>query len=624
MNDQPESDGAAPAPTQASNRAGESKTLLPEQLTSILEDHKVWRSSKGAEGAAAAFFDCDLRGHELQDAQLAGANLQRANLEQVALQDSDLSEAVLMHANLASANLQGANCRATQFQQANLRNADLRDAALPSAIFFGADLTDANLQGTDLRKARFANAELSACDLRDSDLRDADLSEVTGLQSQQLAGSNLSGADLPPEIASFEALDHVAEISRHARTVFLGVIGGCVYSWLTISTTSDAMLIVNAASTPLPIIQTHVPITGFYWAAPMILLALFLYLHIYLLRMWDGLGSLPAVFPDGRRLDQKAYPWLMTGLVSASVPLLRQARPSLWWLQWGLAILAAWILVPFTLLAFWLRYLPKHDWVGAALLVALLLAVVWASFRLYRLAVAALAHRGGSIQGSARRVEVMAVGLAALVTLLVSYAALWGSQPLTILGYRFYAEFRGADLSTKPDGWSREAELFLSNLKARPGTTVDVSSEMWQIRAAPFSGYNLRHADASDAMLAKADLHHADLQGANLKGAMLWRAELSKANLTAADLSGAMLSNADLLGSNLSGANLQDAAFFRADLQNADLTGADLRGTWLSEARLKGADLRLARNLTQKQLERACGDSETRLPPGLTIKLCKR
>jgi uncharacterized protein YjbI with pentapeptide repeats len=46
-----------------------------------------------------------------------------------------------------------------------------------------------------------------------------------------------------------------------------------------------------------------------------------------------------------------------------------------------------------------------------------------------------------------------------------------------------------------------------------------------------------------------------------------------------------------------------------------NLTNADLTGAYLSRANLSRA-----RNLTQAQLNAACGDTNTKLPEGLTIK----
>ena len=63
------------------------------------------------------------------------------------------------------------------------------------------------------------------------------------------------------------------------------------------------------------------------------------------------------------------------------------------------------------------------------------------------------------------------------------------------------------------------------------------------------------------------------------------------------------------------------------DLTGIDLHGANLKGALLTKTNLTGADLRGAnltgaKNLTQMQLDQACGDAHTKLPGGLTIKPC--
>ena len=69
---------------------------------------------------------------------------------------------------------------------------------------------------------------------------------------------------------------------------------------------------------------------------------------------------------------------------------------------------------------------------------------------------------------------------------------------------------------------------------------------------------------------------------------------------------------------HLVGANLQDATLKDTRLQRADLTGAQLIG-----ADLSGASFRLAKGLTQAQLDSACGSVTTALPEGLTIANCE-
>ena len=74
-------------------------------------------------------------------------------------------------------------------------------------------------------------------------------------------------------------------------------------------------LILNTASSPLPIINTPIPIAGFYVVGATLLAAVYCYLHFYLQRLWRTLATLPAVFPDGIALDDKTDPWLLTNLV---------------------------------------------------------------------------------------------------------------------------------------------------------------------------------------------------------------------------------------------------------------------------------------------------------------------
>lgn len=69
------------------------------------------------------------------------------------------------------------------------------------------------------------------------------------------------------------------------------------------------------------------------------------------------------------------------------------------------------------------------------------------------------------------------------------------------------------------------------------------------------------------------------------------------------------------------------ASFAGADLTNASLVGTWLRGAnfagaTLTGANLSGADLTGARGLSQRQLDRACGDATTTLPAGLHIPPC--
>lgn len=99
------------------------------------------------------------------------------------------------------------------------------------------------------------------------------------------------------------------------------------------------------------------------------------------------------------------------------------------------------------------------------------------------------------------------------------------------------------------------------------------------------------------------------LEGVKLPNADLrWSVFCCKSQINDADLRGALLSEARLDG---------------ADLQGTDFSGADFSGTQIYGANLRGAILTGVRNLTQAQLDTACGDGRTQLPKGLTVQLCK-
>lgn len=125
---------------------------------------------------------------------------------------------------------------------------------------------------------------------------------------------------------------------------------------------------------------------------------------------------------------------------------------------------------------------------------------------------------------------------------------------------------------------------------------------------------HLTFANLSSALLLGANLTDADLYGANLTGAHLTNANLSGAYLTGANLTGASPADANLSGANLPNANLSGAYLWGADLSGANLYGANLTGANLTFANLSGA-----RNLTQGQLDDACGEGVNGLDPSLTF-----
>jgi uncharacterized protein YjbI with pentapeptide repeats len=107
-------------------------------------------------------------------------------------------------------------------------------------------------------------------------------------------------------------------------------------------------------------------------------------------------------------------------------------------------------------------------------------------------------------------------------------------------------------------------------------------------------------ANLKRAILSAANLEGAKLTGAILEGARLPMAKLRQADLTRAEGAGAHFWKAVLYEANLTGASLSGAAIEEADLSRAQLPLANLTEARLAKSRFAGADM------NQVNLSRAC------------------
>lgn len=593
-----------------------------EALGGILKAHAIWVNTGGLRGQQA-----DLSGASLAGIDMAGANLRRARLCEVNLQGADLRLAKLHGADLEGANLQSAFLSRADLQGANLRNADLKGAKTRNSNFAQANLSGANLErgnfaGAHFREADLRGALLRDCKLDEAGFQDANLEDAQGLLPDQLAGADVSGAHLPKSIGDFVALDFVAETSKNARKIFYGLLATCAYALLTVATTREALL-AQAATAKLPIINTEILLAGFYWTVPLILLVLYFYLHAYLQRLWRGLGALPAVFPDGKPLDERVYPWLLNGLARTHFTRLKGDRPPLFRVENYLAIALAWWVVPATLLVFWWSYLPRQDWTGTGYHVVLLVLSITGAVMLYRLTARVLRrreeppfqwhHPWQDVRSYQALLAFACLVIFTMVSIrdirVAAYVSWFGDLPT------------GNEAMISPSttfdlvGYRTDTSLSERDVLTVPSDITDLNRQINLIKGPKLGGLDFSYAYAAGAFLARANFRGADLEQAVLRDSNLRKAVLAEANLHGAvlnwaDLSQANLRSADLRESELAEANLSDA-----DLAFANLAGADLQGALLAEANLDGAaldgadlgdaDLREARNLVCRQLTTA-------------------
>jgi uncharacterized protein YjbI with pentapeptide repeats len=466
---------------------------------------------------------------------------------------------------------------------------------LSGAGLEGLDLTGYDLSGANLRGVTFGNCKLSRADLRETDLQGADLSTAGGpFFGQQLAGANLARAVLPEDLKDLaKGLDDASSISDSAQKLFFLMMAACLYSWLTIATTSDVNLITNDVTSALPIIDTNIPIVGFYVVAPLVLLAIYIYFQITMQRFYDAVSSMPAVFPDGSPLYARSDPLLFSDFLRAHFSRLRQDRPIHSYIQRWIAIALAWCTIPYTLALFWLRYLSRHEIFGTVLHATCLLLSIACALYFHWLAVATLRRKlRGPIAGEATRRRlgiwrpIAALSVFAAVVVGISLGGFygyrygvpgrdwwppepsegivakadprrWAPSLLQFVGASPFADLRGVNLSTKgvPGAESGQG---VANL----------------IRGQRLGAIDLRYADLRGASLPGAVLPEATLEWSDLLAADLTGSELSLANMSNTDLLGAKLERADLSGAVLKGANLAQAQFTEADVEFADFRGS--------------------------------------------------
>jgi uncharacterized protein YjbI with pentapeptide repeats len=563
---------------------------------------------------------------------------------------SDIADALEKHAEWLNA--AGEAGVQADFSRKNLASADLVDAKLRDAIFQktvlkAADLTLADLRGASLLQANLADATLLGARLQQADLQAANLRGATGLLGSQLAGTNLFGAVLPETVRPFDGLKLARDAAKRAGWLLITslLLEGIVS--LRIFTTSDSQLVKNSTALPFSALQTTLPFVPFYLFGPVVIFVLYVCFHLYLQRLWEGIAQLPAIFPDGRKLDE-CIPWFARWPARKRFKWLKNSPPSLAFLEAGIAIILFYWTTPLTVLLFWGRYLTLQDLRGTMLHIFLAACAFAAALNFPKMSVRAfsadpsVAVKGKKSwkQSTALLLKVAPIGFW-LLLLLMSVGTIqgvphdfrltmqasapgvrvWAPEALWMIGYNPFPQLTETDVSTKPPGWSgREEDLSLvkgANLNrlrlryAQAYRAFLAKARFWRtdLRSAYLSEADLREANLRQADLQYALLDHARLTRATLRETDLRSANLDRADLRDANLSFTMLSEASLLDATLDGANIYKsnlhlAVLQRASLKNADLREANLEGSNLAMANLGGSYL-ISTNLRSARLKDA-------------------
>ena len=458
----------------------------------------------------------------------------------------------------------------------NLANADLSNALLTGTQFSGIDLSHANFsdayfgQGGGNSKDSMVSSKFNNVHLRHANFCNAkDFNSIEGLDAKQLGGVNLKGVDLPDTV-DIETLKSMADVSNHVkytRNLFLTIIAVCMYSCISIWSASDINIIANNRGLNLPIINVSLPMISFFMFTPVVILAIYTYFLLYFQNLMERLRLAPAVFPDGKTLDEQADPWIVLSFVRLHLTGIERNGRDLW--QYLLIVFLVWWLVPLTLLGFWYKYVIASNTLPVFFLIVccILSSVLGMSF--YRTSVDAItSDRLSNATSDKRIIKIHLLSSLGYLSLLI---LLYSSKHL-------FPYFWSVDMQYEDMRGMRLQNIHLAHANL---TGADLSN-------ASLKDSNLNNADLNNAKLSNADLNKVYLSEANLTSADLSEAHLKSAFLFDADLRMANLKNADLGGAYLSGASLSEADFSDTDLSNVNFYGAIVSSpTWDEE--IKGS-----------------------------------
>ena len=136
---------------------------------------------------------------------------------------------------------------------------------------------------------------------------------------------------------------------------------------------------------------------------------------------------------------------------------------------------------------------------------------------------------------------------------------------------------------------------------------------------------SLAGASARKTTFARAEAYRASFFRFSARDVSFEGAELQRSDFGQADLVRVNFEKSELGRAKFGGAKLEDVRFSRANLSRADFSGASFAGVSAFDrsvfflTRIEGADLSAATGLRQSQIDTACGDASTKLPPGLSV-----
>jgi hypothetical protein len=216
-----------------------------------------------------------------------------------------------------------------------------------------------------------------------------------------------------------EQIARINELAKTARSTWLSLLGYLAFIGVTVLAVRDVDFFIATRQTQLPIIGVSIPTASFFLIAPNLGAALYIYLHLHLMKLWEAIIDATQNSFD-EPLSDKLSPWLITdfGLWMRQNGALR--KRCLIWLSVGVVLVLVFAMGPALFGFFWLRYWPAHNGFGSLFILAGFL---------------------------------IAVALLAVLTWVKSGAPFWIEFELPFPFSVASADFSQQNLTPRPDNW---------------------------------------------------------------------------------------------------------------------------------------------------------------------------
>ena len=149
-----------------------------------------------------------------------------------------------------------------------------------------------------------------------------------------------------------QAIDRIKALGETGRATWFVLLGYLAFVGITLLSVQDLDFFSAASRTQLPLVGIAIPTMTFFLTAPVLGAALHVYLHLYLLKLWDALAEAPSSIDDAA-LGDRVFPWLVVDwALRRRSDAATRARPLDRLGNWVMAGLV-WLAAPIVLGWFW-------------------------------------------------------------------------------------------------------------------------------------------------------------------------------------------------------------------------------------------------------------------------------